>query len=222
MKALLLLSSFLLPLFLFAQETAKPANPANLDLSQPQVFLDTTRTSVFYQQLIDWEPDHQIEALIDEILAEIGHQSSTPQNFTGYPTELIQVRRLNGKFVLYDPCDGGPTRFSIQNGAFITYGTHEPTADVIYRTLPSKTNAMKVELRTLLYRSPSQKALLFLRPTRTEHVYVLSVQADGKVQQTVVIPVDKIPEFDLVVNHCPINKRSEWNGFDPINFQEVK
>ena len=111
-------------------------NPKSIDLSKHQLFIDTTRNSIFYDKLKNWsESEYQIRD-IEIYLNEI-NKGFTPKsiNLKKFPSRFISLRNLNNKFILYDRCDGIDQRFVFRDTAFITYGPLESDAESISKII---------------------------------------------------------------------------------------
>lgn len=190
-------------------------NPIALDLSTHQVFIDTTKNSVFYSKLEDWEPSEWTQQTINSCLATINTNfQPTKIKLDNFPTHFITLRKLNNQFVLYDRCDGIDQRFELRDSAVVFYGPLESyAASIVQMHAPSK-HSIHIQLKHHPNTAAYQDATFIieqLAPT----VYQLHYRSPPLPKSIYLTTLDAIHEFDLVVNHCPITKRLEViNHFD--------
>jgi hypothetical protein len=171
-------------------------NPANLDLSRHQFFIDTTRNSEFYQRIADWKPwEFEIENYTEE-------KSFKKYSIGKFPRVWISLRKLDGKFVIYDRCDGIDRRFQITDSTINIFGPLENEVQIIDKVLKQSVNEISIEYKP--------KNLFSIMPTNDKNIYILQYDDENYL----VTPLDKIREFDLVVNHYPTRKVTEFDVFD--------
>jgi len=189
-------------------------NPNSLDLSKHQIFIDTTRSSEFYERLKNWRQPKWDKQTIDSYLHEIKEDFRPVQiDLKGFPSHFITLRKLNDQFVLYDRCDGIDPRFEIQGTAFIFYGPLESNPEFISKMIALSDNSIQLELRRISAKPENQKSELKIEKV-DESVYKLTYknQILGRVEY--LTTVKQIEKFDLVVNNCPKMKMMEFDGFD--------
>jgi hypothetical protein len=191
----------------FAEDTIlERNNPNSLDLSKNQVFIDTTRSSKFYESIKNWSASKFAEQEISSILNTINKNFQPKQvDLKDFPSRFITLRELNKEFVLYDRCDGIDRRFEIRDTAFIIYGPLESNAESISKLILLSDKSVELELRT--YHAKSNR----LRIDKIDG-FIYKLVYDDEVQYLTTI--DRIGKFDLVVNNCPIIKMVEFDGFD--------
>lgn len=189
-------------------------NPKSLDLSKHQIFIDTTRNSEFYDNLKNWSESKWDIQSINSSLKEINKgYKPIPIDLKDFPTHFITLRKLNGDFVLYDRCDGIDPRFEIRDTAFIFYGPLESDAETILNLITLTDTEIKLELKTYKSKSDDQKS--FLTIDKLEDTIYRMTYKNGTFDRTVYLTtVDKIKDFDMVVNNCPTMKMLEFDGFD--------
>ncbi|HBF88142.1 MAG TPA: hypothetical protein DDX39_05820 [Bacteroidales bacterium] len=195
-------------------------NPKNLDLNNHQLFIDTTRNSIFYQEILNWKPNDFDSSGVNYYLSEISRDYKLkPLNIENFPKIWITLEKLNNKFVVYYSCDGITPRFEIADKSLNFYAV-EPDVDALSKVVENSKDRIKIELRTIEQKSQSKKALLTIRKTKYRDVYLLSIQYDTWEMQKIVTPVEKIANFDMVVNYCNKVKILEYNRFDETNYKE--
>ncbi len=199
----------------FSEDTIPERNnPHSLDLSKYQIFIDTTRSSKFYESVKNWRGSKWDNQSINSSLNAINKGFQPKQvNLKGFPTYFIALRKLNDQFVLYDRCDGIAPRFEIRDTAFIFYGPLESDAESIAKMISLKDNLAEFELRTFQAKSNDQKSKLRIEKVG-EFVYKLTYKNQTFDRIEYLTTVDGIEKFDLLVNNCPTMKMMEFDGFD--------
>ena len=186
-------------------------NPKNLDLSKHQLFIDTTRTSEFYQKYSNWKPHKLDNDAVSYHINEISKKHKSKKiEYGNFPKQWVSLKKMNNEFVVYEPCDGTTTSFELTENSVIFYYQIEPDADLISELKKLTDNTLELELRTVPQKIESEKTKLSITPTEFKNVYLLKYSFG----EWFVTPRDKVAEFDLIVNHCPTTKRMEFKGFD--------
>ena len=186
-------------------------NPKNLDLSKHQLFIDTTRNSETFEKLMNWKPNRMDNDAISYHEKEIAKKHKPIKiDLKDFPRHWISLKKLNNEFVIYEPCDGNTIAFEINESSILFFYQLEPDADLISNLKKITENEISLELRTIPQKMESETTELTIKPTEFENVYSLKYSFG----EWYVTPTDKVREFDIVVNHCPTIKRSEFNGFD--------
>lgn len=199
----------------FLQDTIlERNNPNSLDLSKHQIFIDTTRSSKFYENVKNWSESKWDKQSINSSLNEINKDFQPKHvDLKNFPTHFITLRKLNDQFVLYDRCDGIDPRFEIRDTAFIFYGPLESDAESITRIIALTDNSLEIELRTIEAKSSDQKSRLTIEKIN-KFVYKLTYKNQTFDRIKYMTTVDGVEKFDLVVNNCPKMKMLEFYGFD--------
>lgn len=187
-------------------------NPATLDLSQHQLFIDTTRNSIFYKSLEDWQPHPYDERGVKAYL-EFLTKKHEPQKveWKNFPTAFVQIHQQGGEFILYDRCDGIDPRYELKDSSVLFYGPLESEVALIKELLSYEEKGIKLEL--YVPRKTVEVAMLEIRATNWENIYQLHYQDTYFNRQQYIIPVAAISDFDLMVNHCPTRKVVEHAPF---------
>ncbi|MDT0554352.1 hypothetical protein, partial [Urechidicola vernalis] len=186
-------------------------NPKNLDLSKHQLFIDTTKTSEFYQKYSNWKPHKLDNDVVSYHINEIAKKHKSKKiEYGNFPKQWVSLKKINNEFVIYEPCDGTTTSFELTENSVIFYYQIEPDADLISELKKLTDNTVELELRTVPQKIESEKTKLSITPTEFKNIYLLKYSFG----EWFVTPRDKVVEFDLIVNHCPTTKRMEFKGFD--------
>ncbi|WP_299120595.1 hypothetical protein [uncultured Tenacibaculum sp.] len=196
-------------------------NPEFLDLSIHQIFIDTTRSSKFYKNIIDWKESKIDKELINLTVKELKkHKKYVIDYADNFPNHFITLRKLNNEFVLYDRCDGIDSRFTINNGLFIFYGPLESHAELITNIKVISKNKIKLLLKTDKGLSYDEKSIIEIEK-KSNFLYVMKYKNESYDEIIHLTSVEYIKNFDLIVNHCPEMKMPEIvNRFD--DFQETE
>ncbi|KAA1241005.1 hypothetical protein [Aquimarina sp. RZ0] len=190
-------------------------NPKNLDLLRHQLFRDTTRNSEFYAKYFNRRQIKFENDAISYYINEISKKHKLKKIKLGdFPKQWISLKKINNEFVIYDPCDGNTTYYEIRDNSVIFHYQLEPDADAIDNLIMLNKNGLELELWTISQKTRSEKSKLTITPTEFTNVYLLTYTFDDVINKQFVTPKNKIAEFDLIVNHCPISKVSEYRGFD--------
>ena len=190
-------------------------NPNALDLTVAQQFIDTSRTSAHYLELLAWPEDLVESEVIHSVLEELNAQlRPTHVDLKDKPTHFVRLRKLNDTYVLYRRCDGMDPRFELRDSAFIQYGPHEATVQSMVSLVESTPSNITLNVHCL------QSQSVVADTSKTDIVPITSIsitQVDGPVyriderdrgfmQSTFVTPISEVGAFDMVVNHCPVRK----------------
>lgn len=190
-------------------------NPKNLDLSKHQLFIDTTRNSETYKKLINWKPNRTDNDAISYYEKEIAKKHKPIKiDLKGFPRHWISLKKLNNEFVIYEPCDGNTTVYEINESSVLFFYQLESDADLISELMKITENEIALELRTVPQKTESEKTKLTIKPTEFKNIYELTYSYGDVIKKQFITSIEKVSEFDIVVNHCPTTKRMEFNEFD--------
>lgn len=168
------------------------SNPKNIDYSQHQLFIDTTKTSGIYNLASKWD----------------NGLTSTNKNLNvfDFPAKFITLRKLNDNFILYDRCDGADPKFVILDSIFVIYGPLEKSVVRI--------NEISITDRKIEFNKNSHSTKITIEKTSKENVYKIHFENHWLNWVEYIAPLNKIGEYELIVNHCPKLKILEFDGFD--------
>ncbi len=189
-------------------------DPRQLDLTKDQLFIDTTRNSIFYKKMKAWKPDKFLQKITEDYLKATRSQFKRVEvELDDFPAEWIFLQKLAGRYVIHDRCDGNVRRFKIEKDAVVFYGVHESEVYSIRKVLKFDKESLSIELQ-----APWMN--------KEEHIFTLSLwrMADGNVFCSrenaktclggLCTPVENIDHFDLLVDNCVTQKRVEFKAFD--------
>ena len=190
-------------------------NPEKLDLSKAQLFQDTTRNSLFYQQLIDWTPRiyHQESVKLYVEKLRKGYRPKV-KSLKKFPKIFISLRKFQNEFFLYDRCDGIDPRFEIKEGLFLKYGFWEVDPKAIETIVKESSQELELMVWDNAWEETSKTARVSIKKSAIAHVYSLTYHTDSFQRKEWVTPLNHVSSFDLIVNHCPKEKMSEYAGFE--------
>ncbi|MBF04510.1 MAG: hypothetical protein CMP76_14590 [Flavobacterium sp.] len=189
-------------------------DPKRLDLSKQQLFIDTTRTSQFYQSYLDWNPNLQQEDFSDVLNLITKKYPLQKQKISNFPRKWITIEKLNGEFLIYRPCNGNTESFVITDEALYFFHQLEPEVALLHQVITSNDTTFNATLHTLSENNTVISFDFSIQPSATKDVYQLKYSHDTIVEERYVIPMDKVTHFNLVVNHCPEDMVREYDNFD--------
>ena len=163
-----------------------------LDLTRHQLFIDTTKIHEFYKSVSEWNNGLNL--------------TNRKLKLADIPTKFITLRKLDDNFVLYDRCDGSDPRFVILDSTFIIYGPLEKSVEAIEEISFTE---QKIELK-----GKSENTKITIEKTDSINVYEIKFENHWLDWIEYATPASKINNFELVVNHCPVRKVTEFSGFD--------
>ena len=199
-------------------------NPKYLDLTKHQLFIDTTRNSIFYKNITQWKPDEMYAKLINSEIEElIRIQKNNKVSIKSFPKKWINLRKYKGEYIIYKPCDGKTFSIEISESNVIFCGI-EPSVDIITKLNKQTKDELVMEMKTL-ERSKIKNSKLSIFKTKFKNVYELIYSTENSSRKYYVTPINKIAEYDMIVNNCVKIKLQEFQGFDdfekPIDIEVI-
>ena len=188
-------------------------DPNSLDLSKHQLFIDTTRTYEYYDRTEKWNLFENSEATpIDYVNHLYKSQGFDEFDLKDFPKRWIRLRQYKNKFILYDRCDGTETSYGLTDSIFYVFGVHE-LQDVrkMKRIIKRSEDEIKLELEKYKNEPEERPLTAHIKKTGTKDVYKLRINFGDRVSTIFVTPIRSIRGFDVLINHCPINKVVEFD-----------
>lgn len=186
-------------------------NPTALDMSREQLFIDTSRTSSYYQQLAHWlkKPFLYDSWMLEQAASKKAQGCTAHTTGLKFPRTWLTLHWYNGKFLLYEPCDGidADARYHFTDSLlFVLRGVDSEALPICsYRRTKHKEVVAMFDGGTEVY----------ITPTTTPNVYLMT--ADGLISiSAFVCPVEKYKHFELLVHHCPERKVAPPQIFDKM------
>jgi len=177
-------------------------DPAKLDLKKQQLFIDVSKNSIFKRSIKNWSPTSNEE--IQEQIKHFEAQKSYPE----IERKWITIRKYQGEFYNYDPCDGNDFRMEIKGNALIL----EELEKTIFKI--EKVNFSKD--KWILKSTFSPGIDLIIEKTNINNLYTLNFKSPHAEKKYYITSYDNIDKFNLIVNHCPNEKVREFDKFqDP-------
>ncbi|GAB7258322.1 hypothetical protein [Polaribacter marinaquae] len=196
-------------------------NPKSLNLNENQIFIDTTRNSIFYKRIENWKKS-KYDINDTKLSLKKLNENFKPKSIQlkEFPNNFITLRKLKGEYILYERCDGIDQRFELLKDSFIIYGPLESKAHTIYKLIESKKGNIKLELNSIESRTKFQKTIIEIHKIN-ESVYEMTFKNKNRNFKIFLTTIERIREFNLVVNHCPKMKMSEFEKFDGMKKAEL-
>ena len=185
-----------------------------MDLTKHQLFIDTTKNSKFYEQLINWKPDKYDVNPAKSYIEELNKISSYIKvDFGNFPRLFVRINKLENEFYLYDRCDGIDPRYELRDSAFIFYGPLESDAETIKKVYKVNKRGIKLKLNAFKAKTRTEYSNLEITKTENEGIYLMNYKTENYEIEEFIIPTTDILKYDLVVNNCPQMKRNEYPPF---------
>jgi len=81
------------------------------------------------------------------------------------------------------------------------------------RIIKRSEDEIKLELEKYKNEPEERPLTAHIKKTGTKDVYKLRINFGDRVSTIFVTPIRSIRGFDVLINHCPINKVVEFDGF---------
>ena len=190
-------------------------SPQFLDLSSQQLFIDTSRNSRFYDEMDNWTPGEFDIKGTEYYLTEIGEEFDKQIiNLKNFPSDWITVKKINNQYVIYSPNNGISGRYKITNHSINLYAI-ESDADAISSLEYLSDSSIQIKLNTISEKSESRNSIFSIQKTKIDFIYLLKWTYDDYELTSLVTPLEKIREFNMVVHH------SQTLVYVPINFDKI-
>ncbi|MDN3595802.1 hypothetical protein [Zunongwangia endophytica] len=154
-----------------------------LNLEKYQLFIDTTKTSKFY------------ENLASEVSSEIKNQAKAIYQF-------IELKKYNDRFVIYKPCKGKVPRYYISKEKIVKKGNLE---NIEY---PLKDFMLSAGNRVLF--KDEENVSVSLKEINEQVVRLKYDQFEAEVYLT---SVENLRNFEMMINNCLGEKVREFDNF---------
>ena len=191
------------------------ANPTDLDLDIHQLYIDTTKKH-YTNKSISSRRSQEYETTIKDHIHYWNKDFSFQEIETkDFPKVWRIIRRLGDRFYLYDRCDGADPTLELYKNVLVYHEVHEKRFQIIEDVI--NVNNKEVELNISQYANQSEdsNAIVHISPVDSfEGIFLFRLSSDNLEREQYITPIEKINTFDVIVNHCPINKVSEFDKFD--------
>ena len=182
-------------------------SPSNLDMSRHQLFIDTTRESEYYKSR-NWRhldsANNYVKVLINDLFEEVDKYQKV--ELDAFPLTWTVIRKYGEKLVLYDRCDGSDPFYRISDSTLNVYGPLEFNAYIITDVFEKTKEQVILELLD----HDNSKLTFSITELDRAGVYCLNFKSDTIDETVFVIPTDKMVDYNLLVNHCPNYKVTEY------------
>jgi len=179
-------------------------NPKALDFSKHQLFIDTTRTYVFYKKMEKWDPLKQISS---QYLFELFNDSIfTKVDLKNFPKIWVTLIQYQGEFMLFDRCNGTEPTYVFNDSLFYICGVHEGDLRKIKKVNTEYPKEFIFELKSFQNDGIEEPIIFHFQITSRSDVYKLTIEFNNEIYSEFVTSKENIRNFDLLVNHCPNNE----------------
>lgn len=182
-------------------------SPDSLDLTMHQLFIDTTRNSKYFKQILDWKPNKFDKQETDYYFKEISKTfDSKKVDLKEFSGDWISIHSLNDEYVAYNPINGIDWRFTLTDSSINHYRI-EADAEVISKVISLNQKELILELRTIPQKSKNQISYLRIKKTKVPYLYSIQnseiLDFDKTEYINLVTPLESLVEFNLVVSDAP-------------------
>lgn len=199
-------------------------NPANLDSEKHQLFIDTTRNSRYYDQLISWKPNESDKGGIDYYLGQIGSKFNINHvDLKSFPKKWISIHKLNDTFYTYNPMNGIDWRMTLTDSS-VNYYAIESDADAISELVSISDNELILKLRSSYDKNNFSPSYMRIKRSKFPHIYTLMYSisltflAEEKVR--LITPIENLKYYDLIVSDSP-NLVFSSVQFDSVRLMDI-
>ena len=204
------------------------ASPDTLDLTVHQLYIDTVRTYGFEGDVSLTEK--QVQLLYAELKNWENHYTRRKFSFHDvdigkFPRMWKTIRKLEGKYYLYDRCNGSDPYFLIHRNVVLFREALEWDVIPITGIVLSKNDE---EITLTLQRAGSKlsdeegPSTLSFTKTTFPGIYLMAHQRyEGRTWHRYVVPVDySINKYHYIVNDCNGDMRREYAKFETYPWKE--
>lgn len=185
------------------------SDPKFLDLSKHQLFIDTTRSKKAYKGI--YNENIANTKFVSSLLKEVKNEQKKHQiDLEMFTRQWIFLNKIDDEFVIYKPCDGSTKSVVLTNEAIIFSNVPEVNIALISKLNELTKDAIALEVEPTPINTNSSKTEFSIKPTSTTHVYELIYKPYSKDIKIFVTPSSKLTSFNILVNHCPTEKVSEY------------
>jgi len=160
-----------------------------IDSSTSQIYIDTADISSAHSQIISSisEMDKDMDMDMDKLI-------------------LVELEFYQENFYLYDRCDGNIPMYIIGNDSIHYLGAQERQNISIIKKL-------KESDKTTFYLSENAEQQLIISDTDFLLIRKLKFTGTGDLKARYYTTLKNINKFDAIINNCPNQKESEFDGF---------
>ena len=203
----------------------EPNSPKKLDFSKHQLFVDTTRNSKYYEQILKWTSNKFDIGGVNYYLNQIKLTQKTSKiDLNDFPKKWTSIHLLNGKYVSYNPLNGIDWRLTLTDSS-INYYAIESDADAFYKKIKHTDKELIIELRTCVEKNENQIEFLRIKKSNIQYLYSFQFSNSITFEETeyvsLITPIENIIEFDLVVDDAPdlLNSGIVFDKIKRINIE---
>ena len=199
-------------------------NPKFLDFNRHQLFIDTTKNSKYYDEILNWKPNEFDKKAVKYYTEKINKENNFKHfKLGGIPRDWILIHSLNKSFVAYNPANSIDWRFRITNKS-VNYYAIEADADVISKVIKLSKDEVVLELKTIEMKSPNLKRFLSIKKTQYPFIYSFGFSETGNFDDShyrLVTPLKNLKQFNLLVSDA--KEHIHYNPkFDNLNEIKLK
>jgi hypothetical protein len=165
---------------------------------------------------LDWEPPAGDRQAMYWQLAELAGDGCAAQEVRpvlprGVPETLVRLTRLDGRYVVYDPCDGITSRYYLTDG-FVEqhYYMDGPNLLVVRRAESAGERGFTLEVTRPYHGCAPPYATLRIEPLSSPGWFRVRLENTTEPVDGIYGTPEAAAELDVLVNFCPTAKRREY------------
>lgn len=200
-------------------------SPSSIDLSRNQFFIDTSKSSRFYEEMEAWDITAEGFKEIDFLLN--GYEKYPPHKplKSNLPSRWIRLHKIQNQIVAYKKANGSDWRFKFTDSTLI-YFTLEPDIDVILNIEQPDSITWILTLAPNPHIEDSKITYMKIRRCNNPMLYTYSYSSDlskiDRVRIELITPLENIRKFNLLVEHSP-NRLIRTNlRFENISLEDLE
>lgn len=193
----------------------KKTNPEALDLSQPQVYIDTSRTHWYQKDSINWNPLNfkDLKHITQEYFSNDTFPVFHKIDLKNFPRVWVVLKKYRGELILYDGCDYDAVSYGISDSVLFVFQGHEPFMYKILEINWINQKSVSLMIENSHFEEKNGALFFTIQKSEIEHVYVLNTNLMDEEVSQFVASRSSLKMFDVMVNHCPIEKVPEIDHF---------
>ena len=181
--------------------------PEFVDSSRHQLFIDTTKSSKYYKEIIDWKPNKFDNQAVEYYFKEISETfDATTVDLKQFPRDWISIYSLDNEFVAYNPINGIDWRFSLTDSS-VNHYRMEADTEAISKVISLSQDELILELRTIKQNTKDQISFIKIKKTKHSYIYVFQrleyLGFNENDYSNLITPLESLINYNLVVSDAP-------------------
>jgi hypothetical protein len=184
-------------------------DPKVLDMGRHQLYIDTTRSSSFYER----NPfnSRDLLAISKDYLDDLyDNQKIITFDFEDFPRIWFTLRKYEGEYILNQRCDG-QEKVVYFSDSVVYISNVELTLRKIKQVDIREGFEIIVELEKYKFDTDTNSLFIKIQKTERNDVFLMTTNENGENHTSFMTTKEFLKNFDLLVNHCPKEKVIEFD-----------